>query len=87
MQVAVLDVMTRYIRNQFTDPAPGSVVVAKIQAKHRSASAVQGHKRTRRVVKQAFYSDEEDESEEDHEEVAYRPDIETVFNGNDAGKQ
>lgn len=84
-QVAVLDVMTRYIRNQFVDPAPGSAVAAKIQAKHRSTAAVQGRTRTRRVVKKAFYSDEEDESEEEIiSEEPKRPEIGSIFTGNDA---
>lgn len=82
-QVAVLDVMTRYIRNQFVDPAPGSTVAAKIQAKNRSSAAVQGRIRKRRVVKRAFYSDEEDESDEEIVADDHRPEIGSVFTGNE----
>lgn len=63
--------MTRYVRNQFTDPAPDVAAVVKLQAKQRSNAAVKGRTTTitRRVVKKAFYSDEEDESEEETVEV------------------
>ena len=39
-QVVALEVLTRYIRNQFTDPAPGVAAAARLQAKQRSTSAV-----------------------------------------------
>lgn len=71
-QISVLDVMTRYLRNQFTDPAPGVLAAVRLQAKQRSMSAVKGRLGNtikRRVVKKAFYSDEEDESDEEDIEV------------------
>lgn len=76
-QVVVLEVMIRYARNQFTDPAPGVAAVARLQAQHRSTSAVKGRQGSgattttikRRVVKKAFYSDEEDESGEEVVEI------------------
>lgn len=86
-QVSVLEVMTRYVRNQFTDPAPGTAVVAKIQAKNRSTAAVQGRSkaaRKRRVVKKAFYSDEEDESDEEEVQTVVKTEIGSVFTGGDA---
>lgn len=54
--------MTRYVRNQFTDPAPGVTAAVRLQAKQRSTSAVKGrigHTVRRRIVRKAFYSDEE----------------------------
>ena len=71
-QISVLEVMTRYLRNQFTDPAPGVVAAVRLQAKQRSTSAVKGRLEStvkRRVVKKAFYSDEEDESDEEDIDV------------------
>ena len=71
-QISVLEVMTRYLRNQFTDPAPGVAAAVRLQAKQRSTSAVKGRMNNtvkRRVVKKAFYSDEEDESDEEDIEV------------------
>ena len=64
--------MTRYVRNQFTDPAPGLAAVSRLQATQRSAAAVKGRASQfikRRVVKKAFYSDEEDYSEEETIEI------------------
>ena len=70
----MLEVLTRYARNQFTDPAPGVAAAVRLQAKQRSSAAVQGRLSTggggggtisRRVVRKAFYSDEEDESDEE----------------------
>eukprot|EP00981_Chlorochromonas_danica_P008375 scaffold2163_cov158-Ochromonas_danica.AAC.10 len=67
-QVAALDVLTRYVRNQFQDPSPGSTEVQKLQARQRSTAALKGQTTTsvrRKVKKQtAFYSDEEDEESE-----------------------
>lgn len=67
--------LTRYVRNQFTDPAPGVATAVRLQAKQRSTAAVQGRTTaaatgggeptSRRVVRKAFYSDEEDESDEE----------------------
>jgi AP-3 complex subunit beta len=59
--------MTRYVRNQFVDPAPGVAAVAKYQMKQRSTAAVQGRTQPlkRSIIKKAFYSDEEDESDEE----------------------
>eukprot|EP01041_Mallomonas_annulata_P010033 gene10033-20894_t len=75
-QVSVLEVMTRYVRNQLTDPASGVAAAVRLRAKRRSRSAVKGRNTVkRRVVRNAFYSDEEDESEEEEvvvEEVKTR---------------
>eukprot|EP01034_Spumella_vulgaris_P021954 gene21954-28034_t len=72
--VSVLEVMTRYVRNQFTDPAPGVAAVVRLQAKQRSGAAVKGRTTVkRRTVKKAFYSDEEDESGEETVEVGPDP--------------
>lgn len=71
-QISVLEVMTRYVRNQFTDPAPGVSAAARMQAKQRSTSAVKGRTGTtvkRRITRKAFYSDEEDELDEEDVEV------------------
>lgn len=69
-QVPLLDMMTRYARHHFMDPSPGRVAVARQQAKNRSTSACKSHLTAftavkRRVVKKAFYSDEEDESDDE----------------------
>ena len=73
-QIITLEVMCRYIRNQFTDPAPGVSAAVRLQAKQRSTSAskggnVIGHTIKRQVVRKAFYSDEEDELNEEEVEV------------------
>lgn len=75
--------MTRYVRNQFTDPAPEVAVATKIHAKHRSTAAVQGRTQPlkRRVIKKAFYSDEEDESDEEIVAVETKPDLGALLNG------
>ncbi len=69
-QIAALEVMTRYARNQFTDPAPGVSAAVRLQAKQRSASAVKGRSIgstvKRRIVRKAFYSDEEVVRDSDH---------------------
>jgi len=81
-QVSVLEVMTRYVRNQFTDPAPGVAAAVRLQAKQRSTSAVKGrigNTIKRRVVRKAFYSDEEDESDEEEVEVDSKPEPGSVF--------
>ena len=89
-QVVALEVLTRYLRNQFTDPAPGVAAAARLQAKQRSTAAVKGHIGStvkRRVVKKAFYSDEEDESDEEDVQVGNasdRPELGSVFTGADA---
>lgn len=85
MQVSVLDVMTRYVRNQFLDPAPEVAMAARIQAQHRSTAAVQGRTQPlkRRVIKKAFYSDEEDESEEEIVPVETKPDLGSILKGKD----
>jgi AP-3 complex subunit beta len=83
-QISVLEVMTRYLRNQFTDPAPGVAAAVRLQAKQRSTSAVKGRLSStikRRVVKKAFYSDEEDESDEEDVEVGNKPEIGSIFTG------
>ena len=67
--------LTRYVRNQFTDPAPGAHAAATLQAKQRSTSAVRGgrigssHTIKRKVVRKAFYSDDEDVIDEEDVEV------------------
>jgi len=65
-------VLVRYIRNQFTDPAPGATAASMIQAKKRSTSDVTGQQQLssaltirRKVVRKAFYSDEEDVLDEE----------------------
>jgi AP-3 complex subunit beta len=71
-QISCLEVLTRYVRNQFTDPAPGATAAARLQSKQRSASALKGKLDTtvkRRIVRKAFYSDEEDEEDEEEVEV------------------
>ncbi len=71
-QVAALDVLGRYCRQHFSDPAPGMAAASRLQAKQRSSSAVVGQIRQtvkRRVVRKAFYSDEEDETVEEELEV------------------
>jgi len=74
--------MTRYVRNQFTDPAPGVAAAVKLRAKQRSTSAVKGRNTIkRRVVRKAFYSDEEDESDEEEVEVEVKAEIGSVFTG------
>lgn len=94
--------MTRYIRNQFTDPAPGVATAVRWQAKQRSAAAVQGrataagasHTTSRRVVRKAFYSDEEDESDEETVEIpdttvmtTTKAELGSVFTGGDADSE
>jgi hypothetical protein len=50
----------RYVRTQFADPAPGQRAAVLARASQRSAAAQSGPIRIkRRVVKKAFYSDEE----------------------------
>ena len=103
-KVSVLEVMTRYVRNQFTDPAPGVAAAVKQSAKQRSVSAIKGQaalassgsrsgsKRffKRRVVKKAFYSDEEDESGEEEVELGkeedekLKPEVGSIFTGENA---
>lgn len=73
-QISVLNVLTRYVRTQFADPAPGSRAAVLAQAQQRSSSSSAtvpagaagaggrgggAIKVKRRVVKKAFYSDEE----------------------------
>ena len=73
-QVSVLEVLTRYCRTQFTDPTPGMEAAMRLQAKQRSKSAAAGSigkTVKRRVVKRAFYSDEEDESDEEEVEIGF----------------
>lgn len=85
-QVCVLEVLTRYCRTQFTDPAPGVEAAVRLQAKQRSKSAAAGHiMKTvkRRIVKKAFYSDEEDESGEEEVEVDFQ---EEEMDDKEAGK-
>jgi AP-3 complex subunit beta len=71
--MSTLDLLTRYVRNQFTDPALGVSAAVRLQAKQRSSSAVKGrvigNTVKRRVVRKAFYSDEEDEFDEEDVEV------------------
>ena len=62
-QVSVLDMMNRYVRNQFVDPAPDVQKERKPKqgtAGAGGAAAAKAERRKRRVVvKKAFYSDEE----------------------------
>lgn len=62
-QISVLNVLTRYVRIHFVDPSPGTreAVLARVQQRSSAAaSAASGPvKVKRRVVKKAFYSDEE----------------------------
>ncbi len=81
-QITALEVMTRYCRNQFIDPAPGVAAAIKLRAKQRSASAVKGHISNtvkRKILKKAFYSDEEDEEEEVEVAVKLDSDRGSVF--------
>jgi AP-3 complex subunit beta len=81
-QITALEVMTRYCRNQFIDPAPGVAAAIKLRAKQRSASAVKGHISStvkRKIMKKAFYSDEEDEEEEVEVAVKLDSDRGSVF--------
>ena len=81
-QITGLEVMTRYCRNQFVDPAPGVAAAIKLRAKQRSASAVKGHISNtvkRKILKKAFYSDEEDEEEEVEVAVKLDSDRGSVF--------
>ena len=85
-QICALDVLTRYCRDQFTDPAPGVADACRLRAKQRSASAVKGHITntiTRKVIKKAFYSDEEDEEAE--EEIVVKNDDSSNFFSSTAG--
>lgn len=69
-QIAVLTVLTRYVRAHFTDPAPGLTQHTQAQAQAAllarasgGAGAAAGPVRIkRRVVRKAFYSDEEGQS-------------------------
>jgi hypothetical protein len=62
-KIEALQVMARYVRNQFTDPAPGVTAAVRLQAKQRSQSAIKGkvigNTVKRKIVRKAFYSDEE----------------------------
>ena len=90
MQISTLEVMTRYVRRHFSDPAPGVAAAIKLQAQQRSSAAAQGNHsyiRKRRVVRKAFYSDEEDESEEEHVEEIINPEIGSVFTGGEADNE
>jgi len=89
-QISCLEVLTRYVRNQFTDPAPGATEAARLQSKHRSTSALKGRLGStikRRIVRKAFYSDEEDEEDEEEVEVEVEkialPEYGSVFNSGD----
>eukprot|EP01038_Epipyxis_sp_PR26KG_P016913 gene16913-23210_t len=89
-QATVLEAMTRYVRNQFTDPSPGIAAKVRLQAKQRSTSAVKGRLSSTiktKKVKKAFYSDEEDESEEEEvvDVIENKPnEIGSLFAGADA---
>lgn len=83
-QISCLDVLARYLRNQFTDPAPGARTVAQHNVKIRSLSAIKGDQigstsritMKRTVVRKAFYSDEEDvidEEDVDMEASSFTP--------------
>uniref|UniRef100_A0A7S2SUN3 AP-3 complex subunit beta n=1 Tax=Rhizochromulina marina TaxID=1034831 RepID=A0A7S2SUN3_9STRA len=89
-QITILQVLTRYLRTQFGDPAPGMTEAARIRAQQRSQAGALAAPRKikRRVVKKAFYSDEEDESQEEEVEVGgfgspAQPEIGSVFTGGD----
>ncbi len=92
-QIIMLDVLMRYARTQFLDPrptkkSPRNVVDKKPSSLTDQNSLKLAHANTtgtssrnimrRRVVRKAFYSDEEDESteEEYEEQVPYRVSIE-----------
>jgi AP-3 complex subunit beta len=72
-QIITLEVMCRYIRDQFLDPAPGVSAAVRLQVKQRSTSAskgsVIGNTIKRKIVRKAFYSDEEDELNEEEIEL------------------
>jgi len=95
--------MTRYVRYQFTDPAPGVAAAVRMHAKQRSSAAIKGQAALnmsgkkknrffkRRVVKKAFYSDEEDESGEETvdlsaevDEQQLKPELGSIFTGENA---
>jgi len=70
-QITILGTLARYIRTQFADPAPGAREASVALAQRRSAAgaATARTRITRRTVKKAFYSDEEDESQEEEIDV------------------
>lgn len=70
-QIVILDTLARYVRCQFVDPQPGSQQAAKALAQQRSGAGCKTAPRRikRRTVKKAFYSDEEDESQEEEVEL------------------
>ena len=53
LQITILSVLTRYLRSQFTDPAPAVRDALKAQAQQRSAAGAQAapKKVKRRIVK------------------------------------
>lgn len=78
-----MEVLMRYCRRHFVDPAPHLQRQAQSKLKHRSNALQHGQQIVhdsqrgqeikivkRRVVKKAFYSDEEDESAEE-EQIVY----------------
>mmetsp|Transcript_30214 Transcript_30214/g.39823 ORF Transcript_30214/g.39823 Transcript_30214/m.39823 type:complete len:1204 (+) Transcript_30214:72-3683(+) len=86
-QIRTINTLTRYLRNQFTDPSPGAALASKLTAQTRSAAgqaAGAGNRRvTRRRVRKAFYSDEEDQSEEDEIELNAGPEAGSLFTAAD----
>lgn len=88
-QITILHVLTRYLRTQFSDPAPGATAAARARAQQRSQAGALAAPRKikRRIVKKAFYSDEEDESQEEEVEVGLelpaQAEVGSVFTGGD----
>jgi AP-3 complex subunit beta len=90
----VLEVMIRYCRNQFVDPAPGISSLVRLSSKQRRVSAEKGNinniinninnSNKRRVVKKAFYSDESDESDDEddagNDVIETNSEPENIFN-------
>eukprot|EP00613_Pedinella_sp_CCMP2098_P062861 CAMPEP_0171985902 /NCGR_PEP_ID=MMETSP0993-20121228/274595_1 /TAXON_ID=483369 /ORGANISM="non described non described, Strain CCMP2098" /LENGTH=1194 /DNA_ID=CAMNT_0012638793 /DNA_START=69 /DNA_END=3654 /DNA_ORIENTATION=- len=74
-QILLLNTCAKYLRTQFCDPSPGARAANLASAQSRSNAGAAGagaggvRKVKRRVVKKAFYSDEEDESCEEEVEV------------------
>ena len=104
-QVPILEVLARYVRHHFTDPAPEVAVTVRLQAKQRSSAAINGDpsrlgevavssprsaaatrpsvKPKPRVMKKAFYSDDEDQSEEESAGPVLKPQLGSTYAGDD----
>jgi hypothetical protein len=74
-QIQLIGLLSRYVRTQFCDPSPGArdARLANVASRSAASAGVAGQtaprKIKRRVVKKAFYSDEEDESCEEEVEI------------------